>query len=80
MIDPVTRWFEVAQYSAKKATTILNLVETMWLVQYPQPVEITYDLGGELLGREFKNNLIENEYGIKTKPAFPRNPQANASI
>ena len=33
---------------------IVNLVETMWLVRYPWPVEITYDQGGEFLGREFK--------------------------
>ena len=33
MIDPVTRWFEITQYSDKKAMTIANLVETMWLVQ-----------------------------------------------
>ena len=59
---------------------IANLVETMWLVQYPWPVEITYDRGGEFLGHEFKNNMIEQEYGIKTKPDSSRNPQANAII
>ena len=60
--------------------TTENLVETTWLVRYPGPVEITYDQGGEFLGREFKNSLIENEYGIKTKPASPGNPQANTII
>ena len=35
MIDPVTRWFEVIQYSDKKAMMIMNLVETTWLVRYP---------------------------------------------
>ena len=34
MIEPVTRWFEVTQYSNKKAMTITNLVETTWLVRY----------------------------------------------
>ena len=47
MIDPVTGWFEISQYNGKKAMTIENLVETMWLAQYPRPVEITYDQGGE---------------------------------
>ena len=28
MIDPVTGWFEVTQYSDKKGMTITNLVET----------------------------------------------------
>ena len=49
----------------------------MWLVWYPWPVEITYDQGGEFLGQNFKNSLIENEYCIKTKPAPPGNPQEN---
>ena len=38
MIDPVTMWFEVKQYSDKKAMTIENLVETNWMVRYPWPV------------------------------------------
>ena len=60
MIDPVTGWFEVTQYSDKKAMTLADLVETMWLVRYPWPVEIMYDQRGEFLGHEFKNSLIEN--------------------
>ena len=46
MIDPVTGWFELTQYNDKKSTTIANLVNYMWLVQYPWLVEITYDQGG----------------------------------
>ena len=46
IIDPITWWFEVTQYNNNKAMTITNLVETIWLVQYPWPVEITYDRGG----------------------------------
>ena len=46
MIYLVTRWFEVTQYSYKKAMMITNLVETMWLVRNPWPVEIMYDQGG----------------------------------
>ena len=53
MIDPVTGWFEVVQYSNKKAMKIANLVETTWLVGYPWTAEITYDQGGESLGNEF---------------------------
>ena len=60
--------------------TIANLVETTELVQYPWPVEITYDQGGEFLGHEFKNILIEQEYEIKTKPYSSGNPQANEII
>ena len=60
--------------------TITNLVEATWLVRYPWPVEITYDQGGDFLGHEFKNSLIEQGYGIKTKPASSGIPQANATI
>ena len=35
MIAPVTVWFEFVQYSDKRAITIANLVETMWLSRYP---------------------------------------------
>ena len=43
MIYPITGWFEMKQYSDKKATIIKKLVETTWLVRYPWPVEITYN-------------------------------------
>ena len=80
MTDPVTVWFEVMQYCNNKAMKIANLMETTWLIRYSSPVEITYDQGGEFLGHEFKNILIENEYRIKTDPASPRNLQANKNI
>ena len=80
MIDSITRWFEVTQYRNKKMRTIAYLVETTWMVRYPWPVEITYDRRGKFLSHEFKNILIEIEYGIKTKPANPCNPQVNAII
>ena len=80
MIDPITGCFEVTQYSDKKAMTIANLVENTWIVWYPWPVEITYDQGGEFLSHEFNDSLIENEYGIKTKPDSPGIPQSNKKI
>ena len=46
MIDSVTGWFDTAQYNDKKSMTITYLVETIWLVRYPWPVEIVYDRGG----------------------------------
>ena len=35
MIDPVTGWSEITQYDDKRAISIENLVETMWLTRYP---------------------------------------------
>ena len=39
----------------------------MWLCRYPRPMIITYNRGNEFLGHVLKNDLIENEYGIKPK-------------
>ena len=72
MIDSVNTWFKITEYKNNKATKIEKLVETTWLVQYPWPVEITYDQGGVFLGHKFKSNFIEQEYGIKTRPTYPR--------
>ena len=53
-IDPVTIWFEVTQCDDKKAMTIADLVDTMWLSRYPWPPDITYDRGREFLGYQLK--------------------------
>ena len=45
MINPVTGWFEIAQYEDKIEISIANLVETMWLSRYLRPVEIMCDQG-----------------------------------
>ena len=55
MINPVTGWFEIAQYNDKIAISIANLVETTWLSIYPRPIEITYDQGSEFIGHGFRN-------------------------
>ena len=52
----------------------------MWLVRYTYPSEIIYNQGGGFISLEFKNSLIEEEYGIKTKPYSSGNQQANATI
>ena len=59
MIDPVTGWFEIAQYGDIRAISIANSVETMWLSRYPRPIEITYDQGPEFIGHQFRKPLIE---------------------
>ena len=56
IIDPITVWFKVTQYSDKKAIMIVNLVETLWLVRYLWPVDITYDQGGEYTRNKFKRS------------------------
>ena len=80
MINPVTGWFEVTQCDDKKATMITNSVETTWLYRYPCQYEIMYDCGSEFLGHEFKNTLIEEEYGVLAKPATAENLIAKSII
>ena len=43
MINPVTGWFEIAQYEDKRAISIANLVEPKWMSIYPIPIEFAYD-------------------------------------
>ena len=50
MINPVTGWFEIAQYKDKRAISIANLVETTWLSRYHIPIKIMYDQGREFIG------------------------------
>ena len=59
MINPVTGWFEIAQYDDKRTISIANLVETTWLSIYPRPIEIIYDQGSEFITHKFRNSLIE---------------------
>ena len=45
MIGPVTRWIEISEYNDKRALSIKNLVETIWLSRYRIQKRITYDQG-----------------------------------
>ena len=60
--------------------SIANLVGTMWLSRYPNPMEITYDQGSEFIGHEFRKYLIEIEYVITAKPSTLVNPTYNAVL
>ena len=59
MVDPVTGWFEIAQYNDKRAISITDLVETKWLSRYPITIEIMYDQGSEFIFHKFRKLLIE---------------------
>ena len=59
MIDPATRWFEIAEVPTKQANDVVNILEFSWLTRYPWLTEI---------GKEFAakvQDTIHNEYGIK---------------
>ena len=48
------------------------MVDQTWLQQYSWPTKITYDQGSEFIGHKFQT-MIEQDYGIKTKPCTGRN-------
>ena len=45
IINPVTGWFEIAQYEDKILILITKLVKTTWMSRYLRPIVITYDQG-----------------------------------
>ena len=55
MINTVIEWLEIIQQDHKRAISIANLVETMWLDRYCRPTEITHDQGLD----DFTKYLIE---------------------
>ena len=76
MIDPVTRWFKIAEIPSKRADDVVNVLETNWLTCYPWPTEIIIDCS-----KEFAAEVQETthyEYGIHRKLITTHNPQANA--
>ena len=80
MINPITGWFEIAQYDDKRAISIANLVKTTQLYRYPRPIEITYNQGSTFIGHEFRKPLIETDQGITFKPRTSKNPMSNAVL
>ena len=65
MIDPATGWLEIKEIPDKKATTIANIVEQVWLTRYPKQQVLNFDRGTEFMA-EFAE-MITNDYGIVRK-------------
>jgi hypothetical protein len=76
MIDPAinTGWFEIVEATNKSAVFIQDLFHNTWLGRYPRPQFIVFDNGnmGEFK-REFKQMCMQDNYGIKAKPATRHN-------
>ena len=78
MIDPATGWFEMVRIPNKEAITIADLAEQTWFTRYPWPQKIIFDRGTEFMA-EFKE-MVQKDYGVRTKMITARNPQANAVL
>ena len=68
------------QHENKRAISIANLVENMWLYIYPRPAEITYDQGLQFNGQELRKPLIEEECGILSNPRTLGYKTSNATL
>ena len=75
-IDPVTNLTELIRIESKTSANIARKFEESWLNRYPRPSRCIHDNGGEFMGWECQNKLIQ--CGITDKPTTSRNPQANA--
>ena len=80
IIDPVTGWFEVTQYTDKIVVSIENLVETVWISRFSIPMKIMYDQGSKFIDHELRKSLIEIEYGVTAKPITLVNLTPNAIL
>ena len=59
MIYSIKGQSKITQYDDKRATSIKNLVDNMWLAKYSRPIEIKYDQGSESIDHEFRKFPIE---------------------
>jgi hypothetical protein len=78
MVGPVTGWFECTQlYSPPTAYRCQEILDNVWLSQYPRPKEIGFDNGSE-----FKAVFIDLcvNMSLKRKPSNAWNPQSNAIL
>jgi transposase InsO family protein len=79
MIDPATGWFKIHQFNDKRSTVVANIAEQEWFSRYPWQIQVTYDRGGEFIGKDFQS-MIKNDYGMKGKTITVKIPQANAIV
>ena len=75
-IDPVTNLTEMVQLDRKTAEHVANKFQNLWLARYPKPFKVIHDNGGEFIGQEFQDKLLQ--WGIEDSPTTSRNPTANA--
>mmetsp|Transcript_2310 Transcript_2310/g.3250 ORF Transcript_2310/g.3250 Transcript_2310/m.3250 type:complete len:314 (-) Transcript_2310:250-1191(-) len=78
MVDELSRWLEIKVIVNKSSKNIAELVDTQWFCQYPCPLYIIHNNGGEFISNEFVELL--DSYSIKKKPTTVKNLQANTII
>ncbi len=74
-IDTTTNLVKVAQIFEKSSYHDATLFEHTWLSQYPKPMQVIHDNGGEFTGFAFQYLL--RLLNINPVPTTNKNPQAN---
>ena len=62
----------------KRSESIATLFGNEWLSRYPRPQKVVHDNGGEFVGYEFQELLVN--YGILSVPTTVKNPRANSPV
>lgn len=77
-IDPVTNLMEIVRIDDKTSRHVAQKFSNSWSSRYPWPTRVIHDNGGEFIGMEFQQLLMQ--LGIKSVPTTVKNPQSNAII
>ena len=62
----------------KRSESISTLFGNEWLSRYPRPRRVVRDNGGEFVGYEFQELLVN--YEILLVPTTVKNPRANSPV
>ncbi len=78
ILDACLGWVKLIMMKIKMAKYTAHLFDIYWLYQYPQPKQVIYNNGSELIGFEFQE--LHESYGIGPRPTTVNNLQANSVI
>ena len=76
MINPATKWFEIAAIKTKYVNIVANIIKQTWLCRYPWPQTVIMDGVTKFIVE--LATMKQEEYGIEKKPISARNLQANS--
>jgi hypothetical protein len=76
MINPATKWFEIAELQRGRTDYVAELPERVWFSSYPWPTEVICDHRKQFMAEVM--TTIRDGYGIIRQPITTNNPQAEA--
>jgi hypothetical protein len=79
MIDMVTSLVEVIRLNNNTSAHVSLHFENTWLSQYPTPIHVIYDQGGECTGYQFQH-LLQQLHIHRHPTSTSKNPQQANSV